>query len=144
MDDDAEIGNSSIYYIQSNSSKITETKTDFKWSVNQTKELLDLYKLYKSKVGTLEIKTLKQMWMKIALELRKKQNIVVTDANCLNRWKVMERNYKKYIENENSTGRGRKYFEYIQEMEDILGKKNQFVQNYYCLMIQSIILKTLP
>lgn len=119
----AEIGNSSVCTILSNSSIATEIKADFKWSVNQTKELLDLYKLYKSKVGTMEIKTMKQLWIKIALVLRKKHNMNVTDANCLNRWKVIERNYKKYIENENATGRGRKYFEYTQEMEDIMGKR---------------------
>lgn len=63
------------------------------------------------------------MWVKIASDLRKKLNVNVTDANCINRWKVIERNYKKFVENEKSTGRGRKYFEYVHEMEAILGRK---------------------
>ncbi|CAH1107050.1 unnamed protein product [Psylliodes chrysocephalus] len=32
-------------------------------------------------------------------------------------------NNKKYVENQNATGRGKKFFEYSEEMESILGKK---------------------
>lgn len=48
----------------------------------------------------------------------------VSPANCENRWRVLERNFKKYIDNNNKTGRGRKDFVFADEMNDILGKKN--------------------
>ncbi|KAL1489261.1 hypothetical protein ABEB36_014194 [Hypothenemus hampei] len=38
-------------------------------------------------------------------------------------WKVLERNYKKWIENKNSTGRGRKTFKFSDDLEEIYGKK---------------------
>ena len=41
----------------------------------------------------------------------------------MNRWRVVERNYKKFVDNNNQTGRGRKFFEYTEEMEKICGKK---------------------
>ncbi|CAH1115790.1 unnamed protein product [Psylliodes chrysocephalus] len=47
----------------------------------------------------------------------------VTKENFYNRWRVVERNYKKYIDNQNSTARGRKYFEYVEEMKNIFGGK---------------------
>lgn len=97
-------------------------KNDFKWSVNQTKMLLDLYTEMKGKVGTLEVKNQKQLWKLIAKKLRA-EGLDVTEENCHNRWRVVERNYKKYIDNQNATGRGRRYFEYIEEMNKIFGTK---------------------
>lgn len=104
-------------------------KADFKWTANQNRLLLDLYKKYRNKVGSFGLKNLKQMWQKIANELKTELKIEVTDVNCQNRWKVVERNYKKYVDNTNSTGRGRKYFEYVEEMEVYWEKRNLFIQN---------------
>ncbi|CAH1983577.1 unnamed protein product [Acanthoscelides obtectus] len=61
------------------------------------------------------------MYEKIAKELRQKTNQNITGSNCENRWKHLERIFKKYVDNNNKTGRGRREFEYA--MEDILGKK---------------------
>lgn len=98
-------------------------KQDFKWTENQTKQLIDLHLKYKKKVGTLQIKTSKHMWQIIADDLRREMNINVTINNCMNRWRVLERSYKKFIDNQNSTGRGRKYFLYKEQMEKFFGKK---------------------
>lgn len=76
---------------------------EYKWNSNETKMLIDLYKKYKNKVGTFEIRSAKMLWLKIAEEL-KKLKIEVTPNNCLNRWRVLERNYKKHIDNQNKTG----------------------------------------
>ncbi|CAG9770073.1 unnamed protein product [Ceutorhynchus assimilis] len=95
---------------------------EYKWSVNNTKLLIDFYSKYRNKVGTLQIRSLKKLWEIIAEELRKLR-INVTPNNCLNRWRVLERNYKKFIDNNSKTGRGRQYFEYASEMEEVLGKK---------------------
>lgn len=77
---------------------------EYKWSENSTKILIDFYKKMKNKVGTFEVKSIKIMWVKIAEELRK-LNINVTANNCMNRWRVIERNYKKYVDDQNKTGR---------------------------------------
>lgn len=103
----------------------SQEKPDFKWNANQTKRLLDLYALYKNQVGTFKIKTLKHMWQIIAEQLKTDYNVDITDQNCLNRWRVLERSYKKFVDNQNATGRGRKYFEYQEQMETIFkGKKS--------------------
>ena len=64
------------------------------------------------------------MFEEVAKDLKQKTGCLVTDPNCENRWKHLERMYKKYIDNNSKTGRGRKEFEYAEEMHKILGKKN--------------------
>ena len=88
----------------STSTKSQTSTSDYKWGRNETKILIDLYAKYKKRTGTFEVKTIKIMWQKIAEELSK-LNIHVTANNCVNRWKVLERNYKKYIDNQNKTGK---------------------------------------
>lgn len=84
---------------------------------------LDLYKYYRPQVGSLKIKNIKKMFEEIAKELRYKTKQNITTSHCENRWKHLERMYKKYIDNNNKTGRGRKDFEYSEIMDEILGKK---------------------
>ncbi|KAL1487981.1 hypothetical protein ABEB36_015361 [Hypothenemus hampei] len=96
-----------------------------RWTVNNTK--LDLYKKYKRQVGTMQVKSIRHMWLLIAEELSSLSNISLSQNQCENRWRVLERNYKRYIENQNSTGREKKYFEYAAEMEVILGRKKNIV-----------------
>ena len=47
------------------------------------------------------------MWQKIANELQDVVGVIVTPNHCENRWKVLDRNYKKYVDNQSSTGRGK-------------------------------------
>nr|CAI5839129.1 unnamed protein product [Callosobruchus analis] len=70
--------------------------TERKWSHYETKLLLDLYKLYINKLGTVGVKNQKALFEVISNELEK-INIIVAPTNCLNRWKVLERNYKKMM-----------------------------------------------
>lgn len=84
--------------------------------------LLNYFKTTRKLVGTLKIRNFKKMWEVIAQEF-KKENIDVTPLNCENRWRVLERNYKKYVDNKKQTGAGRRFFEFADEMDDILGKK---------------------
>ncbi|KAL1492462.1 hypothetical protein ABEB36_010714 [Hypothenemus hampei] len=100
----------------------TPSKIDFKWSVNHTKFLLDLYAKYKDDVGTFKIRNAKALWEKIANELRLLQ-INVNSNHCLNRWRVVERSFKKFTDNQSKTGRGRRFFEYKEEMEAIFKNK---------------------
>lgn len=93
------------------------------WTTNGTKLLIDLYKKYKKDVGKLKMKNFKTMWAQIAVEISALLGINVTPKNCENRWKVLDRNYKRWVDNQKSTGRGRKVFEFADEMNDVYGKK---------------------
>lgn len=87
--------------------------------------MLDLYDKYKKQLGTFKVKNNKQLYQVIAEELSVILKRQVTPNNCENRWRVVERNYKKYVENQKGTGRSKKYFEYVEEMEKIFrGKRN--------------------
>ncbi|KAL1490028.1 hypothetical protein ABEB36_013940 [Hypothenemus hampei] len=99
------------------------SEDSFKWTHQITLYFLDLYKQYRNKVGSLEMKTLNAMFVHISNELSKITKKNITAANCSNRWKVLERGYKKFIDNNNKTGRGRHSFEYAEVLHDILGKK---------------------
>lgn len=56
----------------------------------------------------------------------------LTPGHCENHWRVLERAYKKHIDNQNKTGRGKKYFEFVEEMDEILkGKKRLHLLCYY-------------
>lgn len=56
-------------------------KTEFKWTVVQTKILHDIYKKFRKKVSTLQINTFKQLWNIIGAEMKVKiPNI--TYENC--------------------------------------------------------------
>lgn len=93
------------------------------WTTQNTKILLDLYKLFRKQVGTMKIRNFKKMWETISHEMKQKHQINVTPGHCENRWRVLERNFKKYVDDSKKTGMGRKHFEYREEMYDILGKK---------------------
>ncbi|KAJ4425444.1 hypothetical protein ANN_28059 [Periplaneta americana] len=93
------------------------------WDINSTKMLIDLYKRYRKEVGTMKLRTIKQMWKYIAKELSEVLKKKITDNNCENRWRVLERNYKKYVDGKNSTGNGRKFFAYAEEMDELYGQK---------------------
>ncbi|XP_072395527.1 uncharacterized protein [Diabrotica undecimpunctata] len=84
------------------SSVVLGLGTEFKWSVNQTKQIIDFYSKYRKLVGTFQIKNVKMLWQRIAEELCK-INILVTSNNCHNRWKVLERNYKNFVDDQKET-----------------------------------------
>ncbi|KAK9731686.1 hypothetical protein QE152_g13483 [Popillia japonica] len=77
--------------------KVEDVRPDFKWDNASTKVLIDLYKKYKKKLGTMELKTVKDMWVVIAKELEVALKKPVPASCCENRYKVLDRNYKKTI-----------------------------------------------
>lgn len=84
-----------------------------------------MYQKYRTKVGTAQIKNLKKLWEILAQELNKLLKTNLSPSNVENRWRVLERAYKRHIDNQNKTGQGKKYFEYMEEMDLIFrGKKN--------------------
>lgn len=101
----------------------TESINYMSWSTNLTKTLIDLYQKHKEKVGTLQVRTMKRLWELIAGQLNSTFNINISSSNCENKWRVLERGYKKYCDNKTQTGRGRKCFEFAEEMDKIFQKK---------------------
>lgn len=101
----------------------TSEVESYKWAHQNTLLFLDLYKKYREQVGSLKIKNLKKMFEEIAKEIQSITKTNISGTNCENRWKVLERNYKKYLDNSKLTGRRRKMFDYADIMHGILGKK---------------------
>lgn len=91
---------------------------------DKTLALIDYYKSLKPKVSTGAIKSMKRLWDIIGREMSNKFKITVSASKCENKFKVfLERTYKKIVDNNNKTGRGRKTFEYEAEMAEIFSKK---------------------
>jgi hypothetical protein len=63
------------------------------------------------------------LWEIIAIELNGILKASFTASHCENKWRVLDRGYKKYCDNKNKTGRGRKYFEFAEEMDRVFQKK---------------------
>lgn len=97
--------------------------------------MIDTYAELKPKLGTHAIKNMKRLWELIA----EKMNGPVTPAQCENKWRILERAYKKYIDNQKSTGRARKFFEYAEEMDLIFKGKKMCSLFYYSLTPQKMI-----
>ncbi|KAL1516161.1 hypothetical protein ABEB36_000080 [Hypothenemus hampei] len=93
-----------------------ENADSFKWNHGSTLALIELYKKYRQH-------DIKKMFEQISKELQVTLKQKVSCNNCENRWKHLARSYKKYKENMNKTGRGRKDFEYAIEMNEIFGEK---------------------
>lgn len=74
------------------------------WTEAPTKLLLSLYEDNKKKVGKcLKFKSKKKLWEYISQELKEKG--FVYDPYCVeNKWKSLERQYKKTISNNKKTG----------------------------------------
>ncbi|VEN54339.1 unnamed protein product [Callosobruchus maculatus] len=66
---------------------------------------------------------MKKLWERVASDIGQNYNIEISAAKCENRFKVLERNYKKVVDNNNRTGRARKIFEYQDEFDEMLGKR---------------------
>lgn len=104
------------------------------WAADATKILINLYKKYRNSVGSTEIKTWKRCWDVIAMDINTKvPHMKVSGSHVENRWRVLERNYRKYLNNQNKNGRLRKHFDYADEFDEIFGKK----KNPYLLLIKT-------
>ncbi|CAH1154937.1 unnamed protein product [Phaedon cochleariae] len=88
--------------------------------------LIYLYKENKPKVASGYIKTMKRLWEIIAREMSNAFKITISPAECENKFRVLERSYKKVVDNNNKTGRAAKAFEYQTEFDEIFGKKANY------------------
>lgn len=87
--------------------------------------LISRYKMYRGKVGTYNIKNMRKLWEVIAKDLSEIFKITISASKCENKWKVLERNYKAVVDNNNKSGRSRKVFEFEKDFDEIyFNKKN--------------------
>ncbi|XP_072388205.1 uncharacterized protein [Diabrotica undecimpunctata] len=103
--------------------KGSEVKTDNFFTRGKILKLLEFYKKYRDRVGSYEIRNIKKLWEVIARDLSNEFKITIAPNKCENKFRVLERSYKKIVTNNSQTGRGRKVFEYQEVMDDIFEKK---------------------
>lgn len=65
--------------------------------------------------------------------------MTISASKCENRWKSLERNYKKVVDNNNKSGRGRKVFEYEEEFDIIYEKKKNITPTVFLSSNSSIV-----
>lgn len=90
----------------------------------RTLALIEFYKKYKPRVGCFEVKTMKKLWELVARDMSNMYKVTVSATKCENRYKVLERNYKKTVDNNNQTGRAKKNFEFEPEMDELFCNKS--------------------
>ncbi|KAK4884873.1 hypothetical protein RN001_001144 [Aquatica leii] len=97
----------------------TETTTH-NWSDSEIKLLLSLYSDYKKDFEGKKF-TNKSLWLKIALQMNK-DGYNLTWEQCDNKFKNLKKAYKKVIDNNSKTGRGRMSFKFFDLMDSLFSK----------------------
>ncbi|CAH1107006.1 unnamed protein product [Psylliodes chrysocephalus] len=87
------------------------------WTDITTNALIHVYKEHYKKVGK-SIKIQKKLFEIIADVLNKRYKLALTRERVNNKWKTLERNFKNVVDNNNKTGRKRKYFKFEKEIEE--------------------------
>lgn len=108
------------------------------WQRNVTLRLIQEYRENHKKVGV-SIRSFKKLFEMIAATLNKTFGLNLTGVQVNNKFKTLERSYKNVIDNNNKTGRGRKFFDYEREMDDIFRKVTKI--NPEVLLSESNVVK---
>ncbi|KAJ8916399.1 hypothetical protein NQ315_014609 [Exocentrus adspersus] len=99
-------------------------------------QLIALYKKYKPRLGTTEVRSMKKMFQHIARDMSNIYKVTISADKVENKWKVLERTYKKVNDNNNKTGRGRKIFDFEDDFDEIFEKKRVLHQVFSFQAIQ--------
>ncbi|XP_054917123.1 uncharacterized protein [Dermacentor andersoni] len=95
------------------------------WSVRRTRFLILKYKELNPLVGKKGgLKTKKAMWQEIARMINTEFSVVITELQVQNKWKSLERSYKKTKIKNNSSGHSTALCEYEEELSDVLEKEH--------------------
>lgn len=94
------------------------------WSRNVTLRLIDEYRNNHVKVGS-KIRSFKVLYEMIANTLNIEFGLKLTGAQVNNKFQCLVRSYKAIVDNNKKTGRGRKFFEFEEEMEQIFHKSKR-------------------
>lgn len=123
MLEDAGLSDHSYYSHINKENLVCHQAEQFLNDREKTLTLIELFKKYKPKLGSFEVKNMKKMWELIARDLSNMFKVTISATKCENRWKVLQRNYKTVVDNNNKTGRGRKVFQYEEAFDEIYGRK---------------------
>ncbi|CAG9760158.1 unnamed protein product [Ceutorhynchus assimilis] len=88
-----------------------------------SKDILQLQNVVQSQLEGIKITKQKKLWEIIAEILNKEFHLKLTASQVENKWRTLLRAYKNVTDNNNKTGRGRKVFQYQEEMDIIFCKK---------------------
>lgn len=91
----------------------------FRWNDSNVKLLLHLYDKHKADFYGKK-KTNRSIWKSIASEMADYE-VIITWEQCENKFKNLKKTYKKVIDNNNKTGRGRIDWPYFNVMDDLFG-----------------------
>ncbi|KAF0739308.1 Myeloid differentiation primary response protein MyD88 [Aphis craccivora] len=125
--------------IPSNSNLTTVEYTH--WSRNVTLRLIDEYgKNYKD-VGS-RIRSYKILYEMIAEILNTEFQLKLTGSQVNNKFQTLIRSYKAVVDNNKKTGRGRKYFEFEEQMDNIFHKSKRI--NPEILLTETEVIRNTP
>ncbi|XP_075546456.1 uncharacterized protein LOC142579779 isoform X2 [Dermacentor variabilis] len=95
------------------------------WNTNKSKFLISKYKEFKEVIGKKGgFRTKKAMWEKLAQEINQEFQCHMTPLQVENKWKSMERAYKKTKIKNSSSGHSRAACEYEGELSEVLEREH--------------------
>lgn len=101
----------------------TSKATIVNWTTPATMRLIHYYKKFRPHVGTLQVKNLRRLFEIICQKVNKDMKSNYTTSNCENRWRVLQRKYKKYALSGSKNKRAR-HFEFAKEMAELVETYN--------------------
>jgi len=111
------------------------------WSRNVTLRLIDEYgKNYKD-VGS-RIRSYKILYEIIAEILNTEFQLKLTGSQVNNKFQTLIRSYKAVVDNNKKTGRGRKHFEFDEQMDNIFQKSKRI--NPEILLTETEVIRSTP
>ncbi|CAG9856063.1 unnamed protein product [Phyllotreta striolata] len=85
----------------------------------RTLKLIELFKIYRPSNEANDVRTMKEMWEIMSREMSALYQIHFTPAKCENRYKVLERNYKKIVKTLDKGEQPKKMFPFFAEFQAI-------------------------
>lgn len=111
------------------------------WSKNVTLRLIDEYEKKHKDVGV-KIRSFKILYEIISNILNSEFGLKLTGAQVNNKFQTLVRAYKAVVDNNKKTGRGRKCFEFEEQMERIFQKSKRV--NPDILLTETEVVKNIP
>lgn len=94
------------------------------WPRNLTLKLIDEYGKYYKELGS-KLRSFKILYEMIAEILNTEFGSKITGSQVNNKFQTLVRSYKAVVDNNKKTGRGRKYFEFEEQMDHIFQKSKR-------------------
>ncbi|KAF6214320.1 hypothetical protein GE061_009060 [Apolygus lucorum] len=106
---------------QSDNIERIDLQSGFSWSDGITRKLLELYKLNHKKVGHC-ITSFKKLYELLCNMLNSQFGLNLKPSQVEHKMRNLIKAYKALVDNNNKTGRGKKYFKFESELTEIFAK----------------------